>query len=110
MGEVQLCLKTLDSGRLDPHLAFEDILIIIDGEQIIAGGGGQPNVNVLVLQHLVVDSLLLPALTLHPAVQLDLDELDDAHLFMDLVLLILPVQKMPKINQKESQVFLLTLI
>ena len=59
----------------------------------------------LVPQHLVVDSLLLPALTLHPVVQLDLDELDDAHLFMDLVLLILPVQKSLKLTKKNPKFF-----
>ena len=82
---VQLC----GLCGLDPLLAVEDVLVLIESDQVVAGHGREPDVAGLVLQHLVADGLrlLLPALTQHHIAKLDLD---DAHLLLDLVLPALP--------------------
>ena len=87
-----------------PSIVAALILFLLDVKQVVAGHGGEPDVTGLVPQHLVVDvlRLVLPAMALHHVVQLDLD---DTHLLINLVILILPVPKNLKLTKKKHKFF-----
>ena len=82
-------IANLHSGRLVPLLAVKNVLVLVDGDQLVAGHIRQPDVAGLVSQHLVVDclSLLNPALAPRHVVALDVD---DVHLVLGLALPVLP--------------------
>ena len=49
----QLELQSLHGGRLQPLLGVEDVLVLVETQQVIAGHGDQADVAGLLLQDLV---------------------------------------------------------
>ena len=71
----------MEKKRRRKQILYSCLLVLVDGDQVVAGHSCQPDVDGLISQHLIVDglSLLVPSLALGHIAAL---EFDDAHLVL----------------------------